>query len=100
MSEARDRLRAMRHEAQTHLGIAARIYALATEALAEADAEIMRLKDELAEAENRKVLHATGAQCERIIASGEADDEEFGTLLRSTDDSRTWEMMAAGWQLR
>jgi ribosome-binding ATPase YchF (GTP1/OBG family) len=76
------------------------VYNLATAALAESDAEIARLKDELAESQNRAVLHATGAQCEVIIASAVADAEEPGTLLRSTDDTRTWERTAAGWQLR
>jgi hypothetical protein len=76
------------------------IYDLATAALAEADAEIARLKDELAESQNRAVLHATGAACEMIIESGAADSEEPGTLLRSTDDTRTWERTAAGWRLR
>lgn len=76
------------------------IYELANAALAEQSAEIARLKDELAERENRAVLHATGAQCERIISSGEADAEEPGTILRSTDDTRSWERTGAGWQLR
>lgn len=76
------------------------VFHLATAALAEQDAEITRLKDELAAREDRAVLHATGAQCERIISDGTADDERPGTLLRSTDDTRTWERTAAGWQLR
>lgn len=76
------------------------VYNLAVAVIAEQDAEIARLKDELAAREDRAVLHATGAQCEKIIADGIADDEKPGTLLRSTDDTRTWERTAAGWQLR
>lgn len=90
----------MRHEAQTHLGIAARIYALATEALNEQDAEINRLKDALAEAEGRQVIHAPSVRCLEMIISGEADGEAVGTLLRSTDDEQEWERTDTGWQMR
>lgn len=102
MSElsARDRLRAMRPEAQIHLGIAARVYALATEALNEQDAEIARLKAALADAEGRNVIHAPGVRCLEMIISGEADGEAVGTLLRSTDDGQEWERTDAGWQMR
>jgi len=78
---------------------AIRIYRLAVAALAEQDAQIARLHAELAAVENRAVLHATGRQCEVIIATGQADAEAPGTLLRSTDDTRCWERTGAGWQL-
>lgn len=102
MSElsARDRLRAMRPEAEIHLGIAGRIYALATEALNEQDAEIARLKAALDTAEGRNVIHAPGARCLEMIISGEADGEAVGTLLRSTDDGQEWERIDGGWQQR
>lgn len=79
---------------------AAAVCTLATAALAEADAEIARLRAELDARSDRAVLHAVGAQCERIVATGEAASEDVGTLLRSTDDGRTWEMTTAGWLLR
>jgi hypothetical protein len=97
--DARTRLRMERHRAARD-DFAFWIYRLATAALAEQDAEIARLKDELADAQHRPVLHATGMQCEKIIASGEADGELPGTLLRSTDDTRSWERTAVGWQIR
>jgi hypothetical protein len=79
---------------------ALQIYDLANAALAEQAAEIYRLKDALAGLANHAVLHATGAQCEVIIASGVVDSEILGTVLRSTDDTRSWELTGAGWQLR
>lgn len=97
--DARTRLKMARFEVARNPG-AMRIYELAIAAIAELDAEVARLNDELATVQDRAVLHATGAQCERIIASGEADSELPGTLLRSTDDKRVWERVAAGWQLR
>ena len=95
---ARARFQASRHTMRD--ADAMTIYRLASAALAEQDAEISRLHEELAVAQNRAVLHATGAKCEQIIASGEADNEVAGTLLRSTDDKRIWEMTTLGWQLR
>lgn len=96
--DARTRLKMTRHGFTENSG-AMRIYELATAALAEQDAEIVRLKDELASVQSRQVLHATGDQCVRIIASGLADGELPGTILRSTDDTRSWELTAGGWQL-
>lgn len=97
--DARTRFKMIKHEARL-FPVAREVHELATAALAEQDAEIARLKDELAAVGDRAVIHATGAQCEEIIATGVADFERLGTLLRSTDDSRTWERTAAGWQLR
>ena len=77
-----------------------RVYRAAVEVISELDAEVMRLKDELAEVQGQPVIHATGAQCEQIISSGSMDGETFGTLLRSTDDGRTWERTGVGWQLQ
>lgn len=97
--DARTRLRMARYGVAGNPD-ALRIYELANAVLAEQDAEIARLRDELAARADRAVLHATGAQCEVIIATGEAEDEMPGTLLRSTDDTRCWERMESGWQLR
>ena len=97
--DARTRLQLERHTAARD-GYAWFLYSLANATIAEQDAEIARLHEELAASQDRAVLHATGSQCERIIASGEADSELPGTLLRSTDDKREWERTAADWQLR
>ncbi len=97
--DARTRLRMARYGVAGNPD-ALRIYELANAALAEQDAEIYRLKDALAALADQAVLHATGAQCEVIIASGVVDNETPGTILRSTDDTRSWELTGGGWQLR
>lgn len=97
--DARTKLRLARAAIIRNPG-ALRVYRLAAAALAEQDAEISRLQRELAAVQDRAILHATGAQCEKIISTGQADSERPGTLLHSTDDRRVWEKTAAGWQLR
>ena len=88
-ADARSRLRTLRAAVEGN-ALAAQVYMLAAAVISEQDAEIDRLHEEMAVMENRSVLHATGAQCERIITLRQADTEPIGTLLRSTDDRRVW----------
>lgn len=98
--DARDLFLSIRMRSLSGNPDALKVYELAHLAIAEADVEIARLKAELDAREDRPVLHATGDQCEKLIDLGLLDAEKPGTLLRSTDDRRTWERTADGWTVR
>jgi predicted ATPase len=71
---------------------------LASQAIAEAGAEIARLKAQLDRYQGREVFYCTDANAPFALASVGA--APVGTVVRATDTGREWELTVTGWEPR
>lgn len=72
--------------------------ALAHKITTEKDAEIARLKAELAENQGRSVLYAMEAQCLKIVTGQSPHGSETEVTLHATDTGHEWRLSAGIWQ--